>query len=210
MHLWVFTRLLQTVMILNTGVPASVLVPLPGHLLPDSLSVLTRYPYWFTYLYFKSKGNWVIHGVGNGDITIRTSTVTLPPITWLTIRTDLLTYDLVSVVLIAGPQCVLVYLIIKLLMRKCSLWQSWNRISKIWILWRLPTQNKSRNVKGVKQSITIPGMEGPDFCGRTSWRCYRSPVRSGRGMLIQAFWHRPEVVGKWFCSFLFWQMGKCF
>ncbi len=51
----------------NTGVPVSILVPLPAPPLRDSLSVLIQY--------FKSTDKWVDLGIGNEDSTICTSIV---------------------------------------------------------------------------------------------------------------------------------------
>jgi len=41
------------------------LIRIPGPPFRDSLSVLTHYPYWFTYPYFKSMDKWVDLGVGS-------------------------------------------------------------------------------------------------------------------------------------------------
>jgi len=70
----------------NTGVPVSILVPLPAPPLRDSLSVLIQY--------FKSTDKWVDLGIGNEDSTICTSIVKDWPSElihypyWFTIRTD--------------------------------------------------------------------------------------------------------------------------
>ena len=79
-----------------TGVPVSVLVPLPGPPLRDSRSVLTHYPYRLTYLYFLGTNKWVDLAIGSTDSRIRTSTVTRTPLTWFTIRTDSLSVYFLS------------------------------------------------------------------------------------------------------------------
>jgi len=67
MSVWTSWRSLQKYMLslleqlLYTGVPVFVLVPLPG------LSILTHYPYWFSYLYFKFTDKWVDLGIGSTD-----------------------------------------------------------------------------------------------------------------------------------------------